>query len=189
MEDKSLKWKTLSSEYLFRDTWLKARADKCERPDGKIIYPYYVMEYPEWVTAVGLTKDEKVVLIHQYRHALGEECIELPGGCVDATDKDYEQAVRREFLEETGYSFQNAYYLGRTSANPSTNANTLHMFLMTGGERLQDQQLEGGEQIEVLVVALHELKQMLMENKFIQSMHVTNIFYALQKLDKIKIEL
>jgi hypothetical protein len=41
----------------------------------------------------------------------------------------------------------------------------------------------------VLVVALHELKQMLMENKFIQSMHVTNIFYALQKLDKIKIEL
>lgn len=187
MANNSLKWKTLSSEYLFNDTWLRARKDKCARPDGKIIDPYYVMEYPDWVTAFAMTKDEKVILIKQYRHALGEVCIELPGGCVDAADNDYEQAVRREFLEETGYSFSRADYLGRTSANPSTNANTLHMFLLTGGEKLQEQQLDLNEEIQVFLVGFDEFKQMLQENKFIQSMHVTNIFYALQKLEKLKV--
>lgn len=187
MNNNSLKWKTLSSEYIFNDTWLKARKDKCQRPDGKIVDPYYVMEYPEWVTALALTTDEKVILVKQYRHAFGEECIELPGGCVDAADKDFEQAVRREFLEETGYTFQSAEYLGRTSANPSTNCNTLHMFLLTGGQKLQEQKLDQNEEIVVLVVGMDEFKQMLSENQFIQSMHVTNIFYALHKLGKLQI--
>jgi 8-oxo-dGTP pyrophosphatase MutT (NUDIX family) len=145
------------------------------------------MEYPDWVTAVGITTDGKVVLVKQYRHALGEECIELPGGCVDATDKDLEAAVRREFLEETGYTFKAAEYLGRTTANPSTNSNLLHMFLLTGGEKFQEQQLDHNEEMHVLVCEFDEFVTMLLSNTFVQSMHVTNIFYALKKLGKLKV--
>lgn len=187
MEKSRLAWKTISSEYIFKDTWLTARIDKCQRPDGKIIYPYYVMEYPEWVAALAFTKDNRVILVRQYRQALGEVCIELPGGCVDDTDKDYEQAVRREFLEETGYSFENAWFLGDTSANPSTNSNQLHMFLLTGGELVQQQRLDTNEEIDVLTVSFEEFKTMLSENKFVQSMHVTTSFYALQKLEKLRL--
>lgn len=187
MENEKLKWKTLSSEYIYKDNWLYARKDRCIRPDGKIVDPYYVMEYPEWVTGFALTNDEKIILVRQYRHALGEVCIELPGGCVDKTDKSFEEAVRREFLEETGYSFEAAEYLGTTSANPSTNSNTLHMYLLTGGEKVQRQQLDANEEIDILLVSFEEFKQMLLENKFIQSMHVTTIFYALNKLSKIHI--
>src|SRR4051812_17288879 len=165
MENERLKWRTLSSEYIFNDTWLHARKDRCIRPDGKIVDPYYVMEYPEWVTALAFTKDEKVILVRQYRHALGEVCIELPGGCVDKNDKNFEASVRREFLEETGYAFEAAEYLGRTSANPSTNSNTLHMFLLTGGEKVQGQQLDANEEIDILVVSFEEFKQMLFKNE------------------------
>ena len=63
----SLKWTTISSEYLFNDNWLKARRDKCIRPDGKIIDPYYVMEYPEWAAGFALTEDNSILLIKQYR--------------------------------------------------------------------------------------------------------------------------
>lgn len=183
----SLTWKTLSSRYLFHDNWLKARIDTCERPDGKIISPYYVMEYPEWVAGVGLTEDGQVVLIEQYRHALGEVCLELPGGCVDAGDNDYETAMRREFLEETGYAFSTAQYLGRTSANPSTNSNTLHMFLLTGGTMVQEQNLDMNEEIHVLTVGFDAFKQMLSDNQFMQSMHVTTIFFALQKMNRLQL--
>ena len=188
MENKKLEWKTLSSEYLFEDTWLHARKDKCIRPDGKIIDPYYVMEYPDWVTALAFTRNEEVILVRQYRHALGEVCLELPGGCVDKTDNNYEEAIRREFLEETGYTFDAAQYLGRTSSNPSTNSNTLHMFLLTGGEKIQGQQLDANEEIDILVVSFEEFKQMLLESRFIQSMHVTAIFYALLKLNKLNLD-
>ena len=116
-----MNWKTISSKYLFKRDWLTLREDVCERPDGKIIDPYYVYEFPEWVAALALTKDGKVIMVRQYRHALGETIMELPGGCVDASDTSYEDAIARELLEETGYRFDKIEYLCKTSANPSTN--------------------------------------------------------------------
>jgi 8-oxo-dGTP pyrophosphatase MutT (NUDIX family) len=182
MAEDSLKWKHISSEYLFNDTWLRARKDTCEKPDGKIVTPYYVMEYPTWVSGVALTEDGQVILIKQYRHALGENCIEIPGGCVDDTDKDYEAAIRRELLEETGYEFSDVKYLGRTSPNPSTNNNLMQMFLLQGGKKVQEQALDANEEIDVMLVSVDELIAMVRQNKIVQAMHVTAIFYALQHL-------
>ncbi len=180
-----MKWELISSEYLFDDTWLKARRDRCRKPDGNEVYPYYVMEYPTWVTAVAITEANEVVLVRQYRHALGEVCIEIPGGCVDATDASHDDAIKRELLEETGYDFNEVHYLGRTSANPSTNSNLMHMYLLTGGKKVQEQMLDANEDIEVVKVSIPELKEMLDRNEIVQSMHVTCIFYALQKLEQL----
>ena len=180
-----MKWKVLSSEYIFNDLWFKVRKDKCETPGGKIVDPYYVYEFPTWVAALPVTEDGKIVMVRQYRHALGETCIELPGGCVDDTDKGYEEAIARELLEETGYSFSSFINLGKTSANPSTNTNLLHMFLATGGKKVAAQQLDPNEEIEIILMGIDELKQLLRENKIVQSMHVTCIMYALEKIGQL----
>jgi ADP-ribose pyrophosphatase len=179
---KNLTWKTLSSEYLFSDLWFKVRKDVYETPDGKIVPQYYVYEFPAWVTAVPVTEDGKIVLIRQYRHALGEVCIEIPGGCVDDTDKNFEEAISRELLEETGYSFSSYEYLGKISANPSTNSNLTHMFLAKGGKKISAQKLDGNEEIEVELYTIDEVKQLLRENKIIQAMHVTTMLYAFEKM-------
>ena len=101
-----MKWKILSSEYLFRDLWFTVRKDICETPDGKIIDPYYVYEFPTWVSALAITEDNQVVMVRQYRHGIEETILEVPGGCVDDTDKSLETAIARELAEETGYSFK-----------------------------------------------------------------------------------
>lgn len=181
-----MKWKILSSEYLFSDLWFKVRKDKCETQQGKIVDPYYVYEFPTWVTALALTEDGKVILERQYRHALGEVCIEIPGGCVDDTDLNLEEAIKRELLEETGYSFSSYEYLGKASSNPSTNNNLMHMFLVKGGKKIASQELDHNEEIEIDLVTIEELKQMIRENKIVQSMHVTCILYALEKMGELK---
>jgi len=183
---KDLKWKTLSSEYLFNDSWFKVRREKCETPGGKVVDPYYIYEFSTWVGALPVTEDGKIVMVRQYRHALGETCIEVPGGCVDNTDKDLQGAVARELLEETGYSFSSYDYLGKISPNPSTNSNLLHMFLAKGGKKIAEQQLDDNEEIEVLLLSVDELKQLLRENKLLQAMHVSCIMYALEKLGELK---
>ncbi|HNR17971.1 MAG TPA: NUDIX hydrolase [Chitinophagaceae bacterium] len=180
-----MKWKTLSSEYLFNDKWFKVRRDKCETPGGKIVDPYYVYEFSTWVGALPVTEEGKIIMVKQYRHALGETCIEIPGGCVDDTDTNVEYAIARELLEETGYTFSSFDYLGKISPNPSTNSNLLHMFLAKGGKKVAEQKLDENEEIEVLEMSIDELKQLLRENKIIQGMHVSCILYALEKLGEL----
>lgn len=181
-----MKWKILNSEYLFNDLWFKVRKDRCESPSGKIIDPYYVYEFPTWVTALALTTDNKIIMEKQYRHAIGEVMLELPGGCVDDTDISLEAAVRRELQEETGYTFAQVEYLGVTSANPSTNTNLMHFFLATGGEKTMQQHLDPNEEIEICYYTMDELKQALRDNQILQSMHVTCILHALEKLGELK---
>ena len=182
---RDLKWKILSSEYLFNDLWFKVRKDICESPEGKIINPYYVYEFPEWATAFALTEDNKVIMVRQYRHPVGEVIIELPGGCVDDTDKDLQTAIARELLEETGYSFSSFESLGKISANPSTNTNWMHMFLAKGGRKVSVQKLDHNEEIIIELYSIDELKKMVRENKIIQAMHITCILYALEKLGEL----
>lgn len=181
-----MKWTTLASEYLFRENWFTVRKDRCARPDGRIIDPYYVFEFPEWATALPITAEGKIILVRQYRHALGEECIELPGGCIDDDDAHAEEGIRRELLEETGYVFDQVVHLGEISANPSTNNNLMHMFLATGGRKVQEQELDHNEEIEVFEVTMQELLQLVEERRIVQSMHMSTIFYALRHLGVIQ---
>ena len=183
-----MKWKVLSSEYIFNDRWFKVRKEVCETPEGKIVDPYYIYDFSTWVAAVAITEDGKVVMVRQYRHALGEVCIEIPGGCVDDTDKNFEGAIARELLEETGYDFSSYEYLGKISSNPSTNSNLLHMFLARGGKKVAEQELDANEEIEVVLLDIEELKQLLRENKILQAMHVSCILYALEKLDELSLK-
>ncbi len=182
---KDLRWKKISSEYLSRDIWGTVRKDVCQTGEGKIIDPYYVYEFPTWVTAVAITEGGKIIMERQYRYALDVTCYEIPGGCVDEADSSLEMAIARELLEETGYRFSNFEYLGKTSSNPSTNNNWMHMFLATGGRYEREQQLDHNEEIEVYLFTLEEVKKLLAENQIIQSMHVTTLYYALAKMKSL----
>jgi 8-oxo-dGTP pyrophosphatase MutT (NUDIX family) len=179
---KDLSWKKISSEYLSRDIWGTVRKDVCETSEGKIIDPYFVYEFPTWVTAVAITEQGKIILERQYRYALDVTCYEIPGGCVDDTDNSLEAAIARELLEETGYEFSQYEYLGKTSSNPSTNNNWMHMYLATGGRYVKEQELDHNEEIEIYLFSLEEVKKLLADNQIFQSMHVTTLYYAFAKM-------
>jgi 8-oxo-dGTP pyrophosphatase MutT (NUDIX family) len=144
--------------------------------------PYYVYEFPEWVTAVAITKEGKFIFERQYRHAAGVTMLEIPGGCVDPGDASLQDAIARELKEETGYTFKAYTYLGKTSANPSTHNNWMHFFLATEGEKTDKQNLDQNEEIELVLLSLDEVKTLLRNQEVVQSMHVTALFYALNQL-------
>lgn len=180
----NLDWEKLSSKYLVRKNWATLRVDTCRMPDGTIIPDYYVLEYPEWVNAVALTDDNKVILVKQYRHAAGEAILEIPGGCMDEGESP-EQAVRRELLEETGYEFEDIEFLSSLYANPSTANNKTYCFIARGGKRVAEQKLDRGEEIEIELVSPDKLKELLLNNAFGQALHTSGIFYALLKLGEL----
>ena len=81
------KWKTLSSEYVFRRPWLTARRDKVQLPNGVINDEFYILEYPTWVNVLAVTEDGKYVMVEQFRQGLGDVFTELCAGVVEVPRK------------------------------------------------------------------------------------------------------
>lgn len=182
----NMQWEVLDSKYLFKENWFTVRRERCKTPEGKIVDPYYVFEFPNWVNAMALTREGDILLVRQYRHALRETILEIPGGCIDDIDISPEAAMRRELLEETGYCFETVEALGEISPNPSTNTNITYMFLAKGGIKVQEQELDPNEEIEVYLYKPDEVMAMLKENKIRQSLHATCLFYGFLKLGLLK---
>ena len=177
----NLIWKKLSSTYIHKGPWATLRIDKCEMPSGHIVEDYYVLEYGVWVNAVAITEDNKVLLIHQYRHAVEKVVLEIPGGVVDEGEENVE-ALRRELLEETGYQFDDFEPICTLYPNPSTSDNMVYSYLARGGKKVQEQSLDDQEEIIVEEYTIEEVKQMLLDNKIVQAMHCSALFFALAKL-------
>jgi 8-oxo-dGTP pyrophosphatase MutT (NUDIX family) len=180
-----MKWKTLSSEYLSNHIYFTARRDRCEREDGTIIDPYFVVELPVSATALAITEEWKVLLVKQYRHPIEEVIYETPGGFIDEGE-DFAVGMKRELLEETGYAFSHIEYLGRIAANPGVLNNFTELFLATGGKKVATQQLDHNEEIEILLADMDELVDLLMRQQLKQSLHTNCVFYALLKMGKLK---
>ena len=178
-------WKILSTEYLTNKPYFRARKDRCISPSGKIIPEYFVVELDATLCALGITEDNKAVMVKQYRHPVGKTLLELPGGFVDK-DEAPEKAIAREMMEETGYAFDKFELLGEVAANPGVLDNYTKLYLATGGKKVAEQKLDANEEIKVELLPLDELTEMLLQNKIEQSLHANCIFYALLKLGKLK---
>ncbi|WP_445634359.1 Nudix hydrolase domain-containing protein [Nostoc sp. DSM 114161] len=183
----SLDWTLLSSKYLVQDKWLNLRADTCQMPDGRVVEPFYVLEYSTWVNVVAITKSQEVVLVKQYRHGVQKTVLELPGGSMDAQDDSPLEAAQRELLEESGYTSNNFIETGIISPNSATHNNLIYCFLATDVELVADLKLDITEQIDVVLLPLEKLIQDIDNGILIQAFHISSLFLALRKLGKLHI--
>ena len=175
-----MKWKVLSTEYLSRHPYFTARKDKCETPEGKIIDEYFVVELPATACAVAITAQDEVLMVRQYRHPLKETILEIPGGFVDENETPA-MAIERELREETGYEFTAITQVGRVSANPGVLEGYTYLFLAEGGKKTGAQQLDKNEVLELEKISVEKLKTLFLENKIVQALHTSCIYYALKE--------
>ena len=171
-EDKTQRWKILSTEYLIRRPWLTARKDQVQLPDGRVNPEYYVVEYPDWVNVIAITKEGKFVMERQYRHAVAMTCYELPCGVMEAGETPL-QAAQRELLEETGYGKGESQEIMTLTPNPSSMSNFTHCFLATGVEPIGPTHLDATEELEVHLLEREEVLTLLKENRLIQSLMIS----------------
>ena len=182
-----MKWRINNSQYLVKDKWLSLRSDSCTMPNGTIIEPYYVFEYPNWINVFGITSNNEVLLTKQYRHGIQKVVLELASGCIDSQDKSPLEAAKRELLEETGYSGDTFIQTCIVSANPANHNNKTYCFLATNLKKTGEPTLDDGEDIETVLIPYNDFITMFRNNKFDQALHVSSIFYGLQYLENINI--
>ncbi len=123
------RWSTESTSRLVTDRWLSLRADTCRTGAGVEVSPYYVFEYPDWVTVLALTREREVLVVSQYRHAAGIVSDEFIGGSVSHGGETPLRAAMRELQEETGFGGGFWSLTGSPWANAATHTNRNHCYL------------------------------------------------------------
>mgnify|MGYP004641127195 CR=1 FL=1 len=124
-------------------------------------------EKPDAVAMVGITEDCKVVLIKQYRYAIGDYLYEFPAGLVDNGENIYDTAIR-EMKEETGLVFvpmetafsNRAYY---SSAGMTDESCSIICGEVSGS--ISTDRNESTEEIEIVLADKDEIKRILKEEK------------------------
>ena len=94
-------YKTVSKKVLFENQYWRYGCDRVEFPSGKQgDYHYVFTNGSSMVVAVG--KDDRILLVRQYRYTGNRDSIEFPcGGVKDGST--HEETAREELQEETGF--------------------------------------------------------------------------------------
>lgn len=176
-------WKTLQSETVIDNPYMKLRKEVCQLPDGMIIQDYYVQDSPDAVVVLCVTKEGQAVLVRQYRHALGEITLELPAGLVSRHDINPVEAARRELTEETGFAAGTLHKLGEIYANPTRTKAKLHLFYAPEAEKISMPLNTGAEQTETELVSLNELSKLIEDGVINSLTQIMAIQYLLPKIN------
>lgn len=136
----------------------RVRVDTIKKPDGKTT-TRDIVEHSNCVCVVVLDEDGQVVLVRQYRHAVGRALLEIPAGGIDPGESPAD-CVRRELQEEIGYIPANIEDLGGFYAAPGYSSEYLHLFLATGLTRSR-LTAEDTDEIEVVRKPLGQVPDLI----------------------------
>ena len=89
------------SRRAFDGRLLHLRVDDVRLPSGRTSVRE-VIEHPGSVAILPITATGEILLVRQYRYAVGRELLEIPAGLLDPGESP-EAAARRELREETGH--------------------------------------------------------------------------------------
>jgi 8-oxo-dGDP phosphatase len=107
------------------------RVDRVVMPDGQEARRE-VVEHPGAVAILAMDDDSTVLMIDQYRHAVGRRMRELPAGLLDKPGEDPLATARRELVEEVGYTAQEWWVLVDVVASPGFSDEAVRVFLARG---------------------------------------------------------
>ena len=170
------KWEVLKSTPLLNlGPWLNVRQEEVLLPTGTIIPSWFVMEFPNWINVIAITKEGDFVMIDQYRHALGETHYELVAGVVDEGETPL-QAAQRELSEETGFGGGNWQQFMMLSPNPTNHTNISYTFLATDVEQIGEPHQEPSEDIHIHILTRQEVEQLLHDGEIIQALHAAPLW-------------
>ena len=136
--------------------------EKVTLPNG-VIKDREIVRHPGAAAMVPVLDDGKIVLIRQYRHAVGQFLWEIPAGTLEP-DEDPIGCARRELVEETGYEATRFDKLAEILPAPGYTDEHIHIFLVTGLKFVQ-QKLEDDEVLRIQPTPLNTALEMIRQGE------------------------
>ncbi|MFW0862483.1 MAG: NUDIX hydrolase [Candidatus Komeilibacteria bacterium] len=155
--NKIVNWLIVSRKIVFKKYGRMMEEVIFKMPDGDE-KDFYIKKEGPATGILPLTKDNRVILVKQYRPGPDKILFELPGGYIDEGETP-EQAAERELLEETGYRGKSKLVTKAWDCAYSTMERSC--VVITDCEKVAEQQLEENEYAEVALLTIEEFREIL----------------------------
>jgi ADP-ribose pyrophosphatase len=98
LSDAPERWAVAQSRIEYDGGFIAVRTDTVIGPDAH--FDRTVVEHKDAVGVLAMDDDDRVLLLAQYRHAVGHRLLELPAGLCDVDDEPPLETAARELVEE-----------------------------------------------------------------------------------------
>jgi ADP-ribose pyrophosphatase len=151
-------FRVLDSSRPFKGKVVTVRIDRIVDDDGQT-GEREVVEHNGAVAALVVDDDGQVVLVDQWRHAVGARVLEIAAGKYDVEGEEVEDALRRELAEELRVEGGTLTFLASFYTTPGWSDEVLDLYLAEGVKPIEDEapQADWEEQgIEVVRLPFEE---------------------------------
>ncbi|MFC4617878.1 NUDIX domain-containing protein [Camelliibacillus cellulosilyticus] len=143
--------RTIGSRVIFKGKIIELKVDEVELPNGETA-TREIVKHPGAVAVIAVTKDNKLVLVRQFRKPLERLLYEIPAGKLDPGE-DPKACAIRELKEETGYRCQAIKHLVSFSTSPGFADEIIHIYytdsLIAGDRQLDDDEFLDNHEVDL----------------------------------------
>ena len=148
--------------------------DVMQAPDGQIAHWDYIAHRKGAAAVLPVMEDGRILMVRQYRNALGRETLEIPAGSRDSVEEPTEVCAARELEEETGYRASHLEFLLTVATTVAFCNEVIDVYLATDLTKTC-QHLDENEFVEVESYSIEELVEMVLHQKIQDSKTVSAI--------------
>jgi ADP-ribose pyrophosphatase len=168
-----------SSETLYEGAIFALRRDDVRMPGGRVAAREKVEHYGA-VAIAALDDQDRLVMIYQYRPALGRRIWEMPAGLLDEAGEDPVEAARRELVEEVGVEADDWATLVDVVGCPGFADESVRVFLARGLRDVDRPASADDEESDLVIrrVPLDDLVLAAMSGDLVNGPCVAGVFAA-----------
>ncbi len=154
---------TEKMESIFEGNVVHVHLDTVTLTDGKEA-SREIVAHNGGVSIVGLTDNNEVLMVRQFRAPYKEVIYEIPAGKLERGEDPFE-AAQREFREECGCTAKRFEYIGELYPTPGYCGEIIRIYFATGLE-FGEQDLDDDEYLDVYRIPLEEAFERVMSGEF-----------------------